>query len=155
MDVLEHLLTTALDVLPAGLADLAYEAMALGLHVAAAVVAAVMLAASLAFAAMLQRREQLAEVAFDGLAAVREQQPPRVRAELAGVVGGPLERLAPVGEHGPDGEHDRRGLDAQLGGRGLVVREVHDQGQGARGRRGWPEDAQSHAAAKPQVGVLR
>jgi hypothetical protein len=155
MDVLERLVATVLDRLPAGLADLAYEAMALGLHLVAVVVGGGLLAISLAMAAILQRREQLREVAPEQLAILREQQPPRIGAELAGVVGGPLERLAPALEHGRDGEDDGRGADAELGGRYVVLRQVHDQRRDARGRRGRPEHAHPHGAAQAQVGVLR
>ena len=142
MEVLDRLL----ELLPAGFVDLAYEAMARDLHVAAAAVSAVMLATALALAALLrQRGDQPFRLAGD-------DQPPRVGAELGRVAGGPIER-------GPrslrqDGEDHRRHPDAELGSDGLVLRQQHDQRWDAgRGRR-WPDDARPDGAAQAQVGAL-
>jgi hypothetical protein len=155
MDVLERLVTTALDVLPAGLIDLAYEAMALRLHIAAAVVAGVMLVTALSMAVLLQRREQLLEVVADQRVPRREEQPPRIGTQLAGVVGGPLERRAAVLEGGRDREDDGRYADAELGAHDRILRQEHDHRWDLGRCGGWPEHAHRHGAAQAQVGVLR
>jgi hypothetical protein len=111
MEVLERLL----DLLPGGLVDLAYEAMALDLHVFAGIVATLMLVTALSLAALLHGREQLVELAADHLVAGREHQSLRIGAELVGMVGGPLERGPAGADLAPDREHDRGDADAELG----------------------------------------
>src|SRR5262245_2052315 len=88
MDVLERLMTTVLDLLPAGLADRAYGAIGLGLHVTVA--GGVMLVTALSMAVLLQRRDQLVELAADERPSRRQEQAARIGTELAGVVGRPL-----------------------------------------------------------------
>jgi hypothetical protein len=155
MDVLERVLTTLFDALPRDVIQLAYEAMALGLHVAAAVVFASMLVTALAMALLVQCRDQLVGLAADQLAAGREEHPARVGPELGGVVGGPRERRPAMLDLRRDDEDDGRDTDAQLGALGLAPGREHDHGWGAGGRRGWPQDADRHAAAQAQVGALR
>lgn len=155
MDVLERLVATVLDLLPAGLVDLAYEAMALGLHIVAAVVAGLMLVIALSMAVLLQRRDQLLELAADQRVPGREHQPLRVGSQLGGVVGGPLERRAAVLGGGFDREDHGRYADAQLGAHGLVLRQEHDHRWELGRGRGWPEHAHRHGAAQAQVSVLR
>jgi hypothetical protein len=153
MDVLERLVTAVLDLLPAGLVDRAYGAIGLGLHVAVA--GGVMLVVALSMAVLLQRRDQLLELAADERVSHRQEQPARIGTELAGVVGRPLERGSAVLERGLDGEHDRRQADAQLGALMVAPRQEHHRRWAAGGRRGRPEHAHRHGAPEAQVGVLR
>jgi hypothetical protein len=79
-----------------------------------------------------------------------ERDPAGIGAQLGGVVGAPLERLARPVRGG--GEHHGGDAGRQLGAQAAVARDDHEQRR-PRGRRRRPAHLGADAAAEVEVGV--